>query len=163
MAEMPPMPRIISTSDWSSSGMQSQSTLPFGCRNQQRPLADGEGWFHPDPVKPEFLQPDDASVGLPQFVERRPLLTAPADVLPLILADFALLRRLIGFGELGSARDADEAGHCYMTLQSGRPRFMCFVASFGSKVSGENLPPLHWTKSSCCSCLGSANASRNSS
>jgi hypothetical protein len=40
------------------------------------------------------------------------LLTAPADVLPLILADLAPLRRLIHLGELSSARDADEAGHC---------------------------------------------------
>lgn len=63
----------------------------------------------------------------------------------------------------GSARDANEVGHRHMALQFGRPRFMCFVASFGSNFSGSKSPPLHSMKSSCCSCLGSANASRNSS
>jgi hypothetical protein len=50
-----------------------------------------------------------------------PLINArgEADVLSLILADLAPLRRLIGFDELGPARDADEAGHCHMTLQFG--------------------------------------------
>ena len=49
----------------------------------------------------------------------------------------------------------------HIILQSGSPRCIHLVVFFTSKSSGSNSPA-HSTKSSCCSCLGSAMASRNS-
>jgi len=85
--------------------------VAIGVCDQQRPLADGKRRFHADPVEAQFLQSDGILMRLPQIIERRPLLTLPTDVLPLVSANVALLGRLVALGELGAAGGADGIRH----------------------------------------------------
>ena len=53
---------------------------------------------------------------LAKLVQRCPLLPLPADILPLILADIAVVGWTFGFGELRAAGGADEVGHNRLTF-----------------------------------------------
>ena len=55
----------------------------------QRPLPDGEGGLDADAGEAGALGLDPAPMIAPEIVERGPLLTLPADVLPLLAANDA--------------------------------------------------------------------------
>ena len=85
----PRPPRRVASS---SSVMQSHSTLPAGALHQQRALADGELRLGADAEQAVALVLRARGVAWrAQLLERRPALAAPADVLPLVLADRAAL------------------------------------------------------------------------
>ena len=73
---------------------------------QQHPLADRERGLDADPEHPGVLA-HLAAMLAGELGRRRPALAAEPDVLPLVLADRAALRRLVALGELGRAGAAD--------------------------------------------------------
>jgi hypothetical protein len=83
--------------------------VALGRLGEQQPLADREGRLDADAEVARVL-PDVAAVVAGKLLERRPLLTSGPDVLALVLADRAALRRLARLGELRRARAADELG-----------------------------------------------------
>src|SRR5262249_8800003 len=65
--------------------------VAFGRLDQEGPLADAELRLGIDRVEPLFFLLDRVPVRPAEALERRPLLTVRADVLPLVLANRAML------------------------------------------------------------------------
>jgi hypothetical protein len=82
-----------------------------GGLNEQGPLADAELRLSADSGQVWLFRPDLVHVIGSQLVESRPLLTAPADVLTLVLADGTALGRGRALCVLGAAGRANELGH----------------------------------------------------
>src|SRR5262249_25360832 len=78
-------------------------------------LADPELGLCADARQARLLLPDLVGVIGSQLVERRPLLSAPADVLALVLADVTAVTWDRGLGILGAAGCAEEAGIPHQT------------------------------------------------
>lgn len=77
--------------------------IPFTCAHQQRPLSDSKiGYRLNTPNSFAFLK-KCVPVGLLQFLQRDPLLALQTDELPLVLADGAVLRRVVSLRKLRSA------------------------------------------------------------
>ena len=74
---------------------------------EERALADGEARLRADPVQPRLQSLKGVAVRPPKLGEREPALAAGADVLPLVHAHRARVRRRVGGRELGSAGGAE--------------------------------------------------------
>src|SRR5262249_60927229 len=78
---------------------------------EQRALADPEAGLRADARQPRLLLADVRAVRRAHVVVLDPLLSLDRYVLPLVLADRACARRLVGLLELRPARLADEPRH----------------------------------------------------
>jgi hypothetical protein len=77
----------------------------------ERPLPDAELRIGPDPGQPRRFGLDAVSMAGAELIQRGPPLALPADVLPVLAADEALLGRDGAVRVLGAAGDADEGWH----------------------------------------------------
>jgi hypothetical protein len=79
-------------------------------RDEQRSLANRQVRIDADAVEPGVVA-DLVVVGAPQLLGARPPLAGLGDVLALVLADLAAVRRRVGGRVLGRAGQADVCGH----------------------------------------------------
>jgi nucleotide-binding universal stress UspA family protein len=79
--------------------------------HQQSPLTDGEGRVHPDAEKPWLLLTDDHGMIAGQVGHSGPALAATADILALVSADGARIRRPRRVSLLNAAGNADPRRH----------------------------------------------------
>ena len=89
-------------------------------RRQQRALADRELRLSADAEQAIALLLECKAMARAQVLKRRPLLTGPADELPLVLADRAGLRRRLVRCELGPAGDTDGVHAHELSSPTGR-------------------------------------------
>src|SRR6266567_3128471 len=105
--------------------------VAHGRLRDQRALADRHLWPCRDLKEARLEVLDDVPPTLRhQLLEGGPLLAIPADVLPLVLADRAVLRRRLARRVLHAARAADERWHLY-SRASGDSRRLSGVGSEG--------------------------------
>src|SRR3954447_7247415 len=94
-----------------SSGGRSPTQVAVRGADQQRALPDPERRGDAEADQVGFLLAHLVGVVLRELGHGGPLLAVPADVLPLVGADRAAWRWLLGVGVLHAARGADPGGH----------------------------------------------------
>src|SRR5262245_21928923 len=104
-------------------------------------LADREGWLGPNRCDTGVDLGKSVGVRLPQLIERRPLLAILVDILAIILADQAVLRRRLAGGVLGAAGDTDIVLHGFSLLIAAKDQnsvmrnAYCVIAPYALRIT----------------------------